>query len=158
MAKTEKTSRSASRKSTRVFTEEERAAIIQRADEQKAEARRGRRGTQHAADGERDVLAKIAEMPESDRDLATRLHALIKASAPGLEMKTWYGMPSYGRDGKIVCFYQGAYKFHTRYAMLGFNDSANLDEGHIWPVYFAVTKLSAADEAKIAALLQRALS
>jgi uncharacterized protein YdhG (YjbR/CyaY superfamily) len=158
MTDTTKSNKYKSRASTKVFSDAERAAIVQRAEEQKAEARRGSRGKKGAADGESDVLAKIAEMPESDRVLATRLHAIIKDSAPTLSPKSWYGMPSYARDGKIVCFYQGAYKFNTRYAMLGFNDSANLDDGHLWPVYFALTELTAADEATIAELLQKALS
>jgi uncharacterized protein YdhG (YjbR/CyaY superfamily) len=156
MNDTSKSDKSTSRASTKVFTEEERAAIVQRAEEQKTEARR--RGKPGKADGESDVLAKIAEMPESDRALATQIHDIIKASAPDLSPKTWYGMPSYAtRHGKIVCFYQGAYKFNTRYAMLGFNDSANLDDGRMWPVYFAVTEITDTEVARISKLLKKAL-
>jgi uncharacterized protein YdhG (YjbR/CyaY superfamily) len=136
------------------FTDEERAAMQERAREQKAAARRGSRGGK--ADGESDVLAKIAEMPEPDRALAERVHAIVKASAPALAPKTWYGMPAYARDGKIVCFFQSAHKFKSRYATLGFNDEANLDEGTMWPTSFALTELTAADEAKISALVKRA--
>jgi uncharacterized protein YdhG (YjbR/CyaY superfamily) len=134
------------------FTAEERAAMKERAQEVKA-ARRGSRGKQ---DGERDVLAKIAEMPEPDRTLAERIHAIVKANAPELAPKTWYGMPAYARDGKVVCFFQAASKFNTRYATFGFNDSANLDEGTMWPTAFAVTALTVDDEARIAALVKRA--
>src|SRR5207302_10047278 len=143
-------------KAVKGFTDEERAAMKERAQELKAEARRGPRAKD--PDGESDVLAKIAEMPEPDRAMAERLHAIIKASAPGLSPKTWYGMPAYARDGKIVCFFQPAQKFKTRYATLGFNDSANLDEGAMWPVAFALTELTAADEARIAALVKKAVS
>src|SRR5207249_232294 len=108
------------------------------------------------ADGEGDVLAKIAEMPEPDRAMAKRLHALIKASGPGLSPKTWYGMPAYAKDGNVVCFFQGAHKFKARYATLGFSDKANLDEGAMWPTAFALTKFTAADEARIAALVKKA--
>jgi hypothetical protein len=132
------------------FTAEERAAMRERAQELKAEARR--------EDGERAVLAKIAEMPARDRALAKRLHALIKASAPDLLPKTWYGMPAYAKDDKIVCFFQSADKFKSRYATLGFSDKANLDEGHMWPTAFALKELTAADEARIAALVKRAVS
>ena len=134
------------------FTAEERAAMKERAQELKAEARRGK------ADGEGDLLAKIAEMPEHDRVMATRLHAIIKASAPTLSPKTWYGMPAYARDGKVVCFFQGAAKFNARYATFGFNDTANLDEGAMWPTSFALKELTAAEEAKIAALVKKAAS
>ena len=138
------------------LSDEERAAMKQRTQELKAEARRGRRAGK--ADAEGDVLAKIAEMPAPDRALAERLHALIKASAPSLSPKTWYGMPAYAKDGKVVCFFQAADKFKTRYAMFGFNDVANLDDGAMWPVTFALTELTAADEARIGALVKRAAS
>jgi uncharacterized protein YdhG (YjbR/CyaY superfamily) len=139
------------------FSDEERAAIKERAKEQKAATRRGPRAAK-ADDGEADVLAKIAEMAESDRVMAERLHAIVKASAPSLSPKTWYGMPAYARDGKIVCFFQPAQKFKTRYATFGFNDAASLDDGNVWPVAFAVTKLTAADEARIGALVKKAVS
>jgi uncharacterized protein YdhG (YjbR/CyaY superfamily) len=138
------------------LTDEERGAMKERTKELKAEARRGRRADE--ADGERDVLAKIAEMPEPDRALAERLHAVITASAPALAPKTWYGMPGYAKDGKVVCFFQSAHKFKSRYATFGFNDSANLDEGAMWPVAFALTELTAADEARIAALVKKAVA
>ncbi|HSW41112.1 MAG TPA: DUF1801 domain-containing protein [Patescibacteria group bacterium] len=128
----------------------------ERQEELKAAARRGSRASK--VDGERDVLAKIAEMPGPDRAIAERLHALIKASAPALSPKTWYGMPAYARDGKVVCFFQGADKFKSRYATFGFNDAANLDEGTMWPTSFALTELTAADEALIVALVKRAVS
>jgi uncharacterized protein YdhG (YjbR/CyaY superfamily) len=140
------------------FTDEERGAMKERAKELKAEARRGARAAKDKADGERDVLAKIAEMPEPDRVLAERLHAIIKASAPALSPKTWYGMPAYARDGKVVCFFTSADKFKSRYATFGFNDSANLDEGTMWPTSFALTELTAADEARIGALVKKAVS
>ena len=129
------------------FTGEERGAMKDRVKELKA-----------AADGESDVLAKIAEMPAPDRALAKRLHAIIKAGAPGLSPRTWYGMPAYAKDGKVVCFFQSGQKFKTRYATLGFSDAAHLDEGTMWPTSFALTKLTAADEAKIGALVKRAAS
>ena len=138
------------------FTDEERAAMRERAKELKASARRGRRAAGRA-DGESDVLAKIAEMPEPDRALAERVHAIITATAPGLSPRTWYGMPAYARDGKVVCFFQGAGKFNTRYATLGFSDQANLDEGSLWPTAFAVKALTAAEEATISALVKRAV-
>jgi uncharacterized protein YdhG (YjbR/CyaY superfamily) len=138
------------------FTAEERAAAKERARELKAEARRGPRVDK--ADGERDVLAKIAEMPGPDRAMAKRLHAIVKASAPALSPKTWYGMPAYAKGGKVVCFFQSADKFKSRYATFGFNDEANLDEGTMWPTSFALTKLTAADEKKIAALVKKAVS
>jgi hypothetical protein len=124
--------------------------------ELKAAARRSPRTAK--ADAEADVLAKIAEMPEPDRAMAERIHAIVKASAPALSPKTWYGMPAYSKDGKIVCFFQGAYKFKSRYATFGFNDSANLDEGTMWPIAFALTELTAADEARISALVKEAVS
>jgi uncharacterized protein YdhG (YjbR/CyaY superfamily) len=136
------------------FTDEERAAMKARAQELKAEAR----ANKDKADGERDVLAKIAELPEPDRAMAERLHAIIKASAPALSPKTWYGMPAYAKDGKVVCFFQSAQKFKSRYATFGFNDEANLDEGAMWPTSFALTELTAADEARIAALVKKAVS
>ena len=144
-----------SAKST-TFTDEERVAMKERAQEQKAAARRGPRADK--ADGESAVLAKIAEMPGPDRALGERLHAVIKASAPVLTPRLWYGMPAYARDGKVVCFFQSAQKFKTRYATLGFSDDANLDEGAMWPTAFALTKLTAADEARIAALVKKAVS
>ncbi len=143
-----------SAKSTTIFTDEERAAMKERAKEQKAEARRGA----DKADGESAVLAKIAEMQEPDRAMAEQLHALIKASGPGLSPRLWYGMPAYAKDGKVVCFFQSAQKFKTRYATLGFSDEANLDEGAMWPTAFALTKLTAADEARIGALVKKAVS
>jgi uncharacterized protein YdhG (YjbR/CyaY superfamily) len=138
------------------FTDEERAAMKERAQELKAAARRGPRADK--ADGEQAVLAKIAEMPEPDRTMGERLHAIIKASAPALAPKLWYGMPAYAKDGKVVCFFQGAEKFKTRYSTLGFSDKANLDEGAMWPTAFALAKLTAADEARIGALVKKAAS
>ena len=138
------------------FTAEERAAMKDRATELKAAARRRPRAAK--ADGEADVLAKLAEMPGPDRALGERLHALIKATAPELTPTTWYGMPAYAKDGKVICFFQAAQKFKTRYATLGFSDKANLDEGGMWPVYFALSDLTAAEEAKIAALVKQAVS
>jgi uncharacterized protein YdhG (YjbR/CyaY superfamily) len=129
----------------------------ERARELKAEARRGPRAKKDAADGESDVLAKIAEMAEPDRAMAERLHAIIKASAPALSPKTWYGQPAYARDGNVVCFFQPADKFKTRYATLGFSDKANLDEGAMWPTSYALTELTAADEARISALVKKAV-
>ena len=134
----------------------ERAAMKERTKELKAEARRGPRAGK--ADGESAVLAKIAEMPEPDRAMGERLHAVIKASAPALSPKTWYGMPAYAKDGKVVCFFQSAKKFNSRYATFGFNDTANLDEGAMWPTAFALTELTAADEARIGALVKKAVS
>ena len=127
-------------KTSKGFTEEERAA------------------KKENADGESEVLSKIAEMPEPDRAMAKRLHAIIKASAPALSPKTWYGMPAYAKDGSVVCFFQSAQKFKTRYATFGFSDKANLDEGAMWPTAFALTQLTAADEARIGALVKRAVS
>src|SRR5574342_143204 len=131
------------------FTAEERAAMKERAQELKTAARRGSRGAK--ADEEGAVLAKIAEMPEPDRAMGERLHAIIKASAPALSPKLWYGMPAYAKDGKVVCFFQSAQKFNARYATFGFNDKANLDEGAMWPTAFALTELTAAVEARIGA-------
>ena len=141
-------------KKSKGFTDEERAAMKARAQELKAEAR----ANKNKADGETDVLAAIAAMPEPERAMAKRLHEIIKASAPVLSPKTWYGMPAYARDGKVVCFYQSAQKFNTRYASLGFSDAANLDEGALWPVAFALKELTAAAEAKITALVKQAVS
>jgi len=138
------------------FSDEERAAMKERAQELKAAARRGPRADK--ADGERAVLAKIAEMPQPDRALGERLHAVIKASAPALSPKLWYGMPSYAKDGKVVCFFQAAQKFKERYATFGFSDKANLDEGAMWPTAFALTELTAADEARIGALVKKAVT
>ncbi|HEU4566044.1 MAG TPA: DUF1801 domain-containing protein, partial [Gemmatimonadaceae bacterium] len=137
------------------FTAEERAAMKERARELKAESRRGARAGR--ADGESEVLAKIAEMPEPDRAMATRLHAIITASAPALSPKTWYGMPAYAKDGKVVCFFQSAQKFKSRYATLGFSDEAKLDEGDMWPTSFALKELTAAEEARIGALVKKAV-
>ncbi len=155
---TRKSARSttASNKTSKGFTDEERAAMKERAQELKAQARRGSRAGK--ADGESDVLAKIAEMPEPDRAMAKRLHAVITASAPALSPKTWYGMPAYAKNGKVVCFFQSAQKFKTRYATFGFSDAANLDKGALWPVAFALKELTAAEETKIAALVKKAVS
>ena len=138
------------------FTDEERAALKDRARELKAAARRGPRAAK--ADQENEVLAKIAEMTETDRALGERLHALIKATVPDLSPRLWYGMPAYYRDGKMICFFQTAQKFNTRYATLGFSDKANLDEGTMWPTAYALTELTAADEARIGALVKQAVS
>jgi uncharacterized protein YdhG (YjbR/CyaY superfamily) len=142
-------STTASGKKSKGFSDEERAAMKERAQELKAEAAK--------ADGEKALLAKIAEMPEPDRALGQRLHELIKATAPDLAPKTWYGMPAYARDGKVVCFFQSAHKFKSRYATLGFSDEANLDEGAMWPTYFALKELTAAEEARIVALVKKAV-
>jgi uncharacterized protein YdhG (YjbR/CyaY superfamily) len=139
------------------FTDEERAAMKEHAGELKAEALRASRGKKEKAEGEGDALAAIAAMQEPDRTMASRLHALIKASAPSLAPKTWYGMPAYARDGKVVCFFQSAQKFKTRYATFGFSDSANLDDGVFWPVAFALKELTAAAEARIVALVKKAV-
>jgi uncharacterized protein YdhG (YjbR/CyaY superfamily) len=144
--------------SARGFTAGERAAMQERARELKAEARRGTRGKSSAADGERDVLAKIAEMQEPDRGMAERLHSLIRSSAPALSPKTWYGMPAYARDGRVICFFQSADRFKARYATFGFSDQANLDDGAMWPTSFALKEWTAAEEARIDALLKKALS
>ncbi|HVL99551.1 MAG TPA: DUF1801 domain-containing protein [Egibacteraceae bacterium] len=146
-------STTASGKRSKTFTDAERSAMAERAQEAKAEARASKK-----ADGERDVLAKIAEMPEPDRTMAKRLHGIITASAPALSPKTWYGMPAYAKDGKVVCFFQSAHKFNSRYATLGFNDEAKLDDGAMWPTAFALKELTAAEEARIAALVQKAMS
>jgi uncharacterized protein YdhG (YjbR/CyaY superfamily) len=138
------------------FTDEERAAMKERAQELKAEARRGPGAKK--ADGESDVLAKIAAMPKPDRAMAERLHAIIKVSAPALTPRTWYGMPAYAKDGNVVCFFQSAHKFKARYATFGFSDKANLDEGALWPTAFALKELTAADEARIGALVKKAVS
>jgi uncharacterized protein YdhG (YjbR/CyaY superfamily) len=158
MSHPEKKSTQASAKSTAAtskkkgFTDEERAAMKERAKELKAEAR----ANKNKAEGESDVLAKIAEMPEPERAMAERLHEIIKASAPVLSPKTWYGMPAYTKDGKVVCFFQSAQKFDSRYATLGFSDIANLDEGAMWPTAFALKELSAAEEARISELVKKA--
>ena len=141
-------------KKSKGFTDEERAAMKARAQELKAEAR----ANKDKAEGESAVLAAIAAMQEPDRAMAKRLHAIIKASAPALSPKTWYGMPAYAKDGKVVCFFQSAQKFNTRYATFGFSDTANLDEDALWPVAFALKELTAAEEAKIAALVKKAAS
>jgi uncharacterized protein YdhG (YjbR/CyaY superfamily) len=133
------------------FTDEERAAMRDRAQELKAAPRRGK------ADGEGDVLAKIAEMTGQDRALAERVHAIVKATAPGLSPRTWYGMPAYAKEGNVVCFFQSAQKFKSRYAMLGFSDKANLDEGAMWPTYYALTEPTADVEARITALIKTAV-
>ena len=138
------------------FSAEERAAMKEHAKEMKTAARRGSRASK--ADGEKDILAKIAEMPDSDRVLAERIHAIVKETAPELTPRTWYGMPAYAKDGKVLCFFQSAAKFKARYATFGFNDVAKLDEGSMWPTAFALTKLTAANEKQIAALVKRAVS
>ena len=143
-------------KAPKGFTDEERAAMQERVQELKAAARRGSRA--HTADGEIDVLAKIAAMPEPERAMAERLHAIIGASAPALSPKTWYGMPAYARDGDVVCFFQSAQKFKTRYATFGFSDKANLDEGVMWPTSFALKELTSDEEARIVALVKKAVS
>jgi uncharacterized protein YdhG (YjbR/CyaY superfamily) len=148
-------SATANAKKSRDFTDEERAAMKERARELKAEAR----ANENKAEGERAVLAKIAEMPEPDRTMGERLHAIIKASAPALSPKTWYGMPAYAnQNGKVVCFFQSAAKFKTRYATLGFSDAANLDDGALWPTAFALKELTAAAEVRIGALVKKAVS
>jgi len=153
---TQKSAKSAAATGTKFkgFTDEERIAMKERAQELKAETR----ANKNKADGERDVLVKIDEMPELDRAMAKRLHAIIKASAPALSPKTWYGMPAYAKDDKVVCFFQSAHKFKTRYSSFGFNDTANLDEGGMWPVAFALKELTATEEAKISALVKKAVS
>ena len=144
------TKRTASNKKSKGFTAEERAAMKERAQELKAEAAK--------ADGESALLAKVAEMKGTDRAMAKRLHAIITASAPALSPKTWYGMPAYAKDGKVVCFFQSAEKFNSRYATFGFSDEANLDKGAMWPTSFALKELTAADEARIGALVKQAVS
>src|SRR5262245_4911867 len=143
-------------KESKGFTDDERAAMKERVQELKAEARRGSRPGK--ADGESDLLAKIAEMREPDRSMAQRLHAIIKATAPALSPKTWYGMPAYAKDGKVVCFFQSAQKFNARYATFGFSDVASLDEGAMWPTSFALKELTGTEEARIGALVKRAVS
>jgi uncharacterized protein YdhG (YjbR/CyaY superfamily) len=155
-AKKSTKSTTATGKKSKGFTDEERAAMKERAQELMAEARRGPRADK--AGGESDVLAKIAEMQGPDRAMAERLHAIVKASAPALSPKTWYGMPAYAKDGKVVCFFQSAKKFNSRYATFSFSDEANLDEGAMWPTSFALKELSATEEAKIGALVKRAVS
>jgi uncharacterized protein YdhG (YjbR/CyaY superfamily) len=153
---TQKSARSttAINKKSKGFTDEERAAMKARAQELKAEAR----ADKDKAEGESAVLAAIAAMPEPDRAMGKRLHAIIKAGAPALSPKTWYGMPAYAKDGKVVCFFQSAQKFNTRYATFGFSDAANLDEGALWPVAFALKELTATEEARISALVKKAVS
>jgi uncharacterized protein YdhG (YjbR/CyaY superfamily) len=152
---TRRSAKTTTGKASKGFTDEERAAMRERSQELKA-ARRGPRAGK--ADGESDVLAKIAEMPEPDRAIAERLHALVKASAPGLSPRTWYGMPAYAKDDKVVCFFQSAHKFKSRYATFGFSDKANLDEGAMWPTSFALKELTAAEEERIGALVKQAVS
>jgi uncharacterized protein YdhG (YjbR/CyaY superfamily) len=144
-----KTSGSAKTTANKGFTADERAAMKERARELKAEAAK--------ADGESDLLAKIAEMPKADRVLAERFHAIVTANAPDLAPKTWYGMPAYAKDGKLICFFKSADKFKSRYATFGFEESANLDDGAMWPTSYALTKLTPADEKKIAALVRKAV-
>jgi uncharacterized protein YdhG (YjbR/CyaY superfamily) len=153
---TSATSTSATSTSAAKFTAEERAAMKDRAQELRAAARRGSRSAK--ADGESDLLAKIAEMREPDRVMAERLHAIIMAAAPDLSPRTWYGMPAYAKDGSVLCFFRSAQKFGTRYATLGFSDKARLDDGNMWPTDFALTKLTKADEARITALVKKAVS
>ncbi len=153
---TPKPAKSSTGKASKGFTDEERAAMGERAQELKTAARRGSRADK--ADGESDVLAKIAEMPEPDRTMAKQLHAIIKASAPALAPRTWYGMPAYAKDGNVVCFFQSAQKFKTRYATFGFSDKANLDEGDMWPTAFALKELTAAEEGMIGTLVKKAVS
>ena len=143
-------------KAAKGFSDEERGAMKARVEELKAEERRGPNAKK--ADGEDDVLAKIAEMPEPDRVMAERLHAIIKASVPTLSPKTWYGMPAYAKDGNVVCFFQSSHRFKTRYATLGFSDKAKLDEGTVWPVAFALKELTATDEVRIGTLVKKAVS
>ena len=148
-------STTATKQTSKGFTVEEQAAMKERARELKAEAR----ASKDREEGERDLLAKIAEMPEPDRGMARRIHAIVQASAPALAPKTWYGMPAYAnQDGKVVCFFQAAAKFNARYATFGFNDVAKLDEGAMWPTSFALKGVTAAEEAKIAALVKKAVS
>ncbi|MCA1812337.1 MAG: DUF1801 domain-containing protein [Halobacteriales archaeon] len=149
----EATSKAAGSKTSKGFTEEERDAMKERARELKA----GARAAKDKADGEGDVLAAIAKVADHDRAMAKRLHAIIKASAPGLAPKTWYGMPAYAKDGEVLCFFRPAQKFKTRYATLGFSDEAKLDEGNMWPTDFALKDLTATEEAKISALVKRAV-
>jgi uncharacterized protein YdhG (YjbR/CyaY superfamily) len=154
MADTKKSAKptTATAKSSEEWTDQERAAMKERARELKTGSRAGK------VDGERAVLAKIAELPEADRAMAERLHAIVKASAPALSPRTWYGMPAYAKDGKVVCYFTPASKFDSRYATFGFNDVANLDDGTMWPTSFALTELTADDEARIGALVKKAVS
>ena len=155
MKDAKKSAKSVSKKS-KGFTDEERAAMREHAEELKAEGRRSGKGK---ADGESDLLSKVAQMQDPDRAMATRLHAIVRANAPGLSPKTWYGMPAYANeDGHVVCFFQSSQKFKTRYSTLGFSDKANLDEGTLWPTAFALKALTAEDEARIVALLRKAVS
>lgn len=151
-AKKSSAGKSTPAKTSKVFTDEEREAMRERAKELRAEARRGKGGDEEA------VLAKLAAMPQPDRKMGERLHAIIKASAPQLAPKLWYGMPAYAKDGAVICFFQNAQKFKTRYSTFGFSDKANLDEGDMWPTGFAIKELTAADEAKISALVKKAVS
>ena len=153
MAET-KPAKKGSERAAKGFTDAERAAMKERAKELKEEAR----ASKSKAEGEKDVLAKIAEMPGPDRAIAKRFHAIVKDNAPDLVPKTWYGMPAYAKDGKVVCFFQSAEKFESRYATFGFSDEANLDDGAMWPTSFALTKLSAAEERKLGALVKKAVS
>jgi uncharacterized protein YdhG (YjbR/CyaY superfamily) len=150
---TNKDARTSAKSTSKGFTDDERAAMKERAKELKAEER----ANKNKAEGEKALLEKIGEMPEPDRAIAERLHEIIKANAPDLWPKTWYGMPAYAKDGKVVCFFQSAQKFNSRYATLGFNDTANLDEGAMWPTAFALKELTAAEEAKISALVKKAV-
>jgi uncharacterized protein YdhG (YjbR/CyaY superfamily) len=154
MSQADKKSMQESTRKSRGFTNDERAAMKERARELKAEER----ANKNREEGENDALAKIAEMPEPDRSMAMRIHEIIKASAPALAPKTWYGMPAYARDGKVVCFFQCAQKFNARYATLGFNDTANLDEGVMWPTSFALKELTPAEEERISELVKKAAS
>ncbi len=154
MSPTKGKSTTATRKKSPGFTDAEKAAMKERARELKAEAR----AEKDRAAGEKDVLASIAEMKRADRAMAKRIHAIVKDKAPELSPKTWYGMPAYAKDGKVVCFFQSAEKFNSRYATFGFNDSANLDKGAMWPTSFALKELTAAEEKKIAALVKKAAS
>lgn len=154
MTDTKSAKGSKARATTEVWTDEERAAMQEHA---KAMKKAVRRGKTTEADGEADLLEKVAEMPPSDRAMAERIHAIIKGTAPDLESRTWYGMPAYARDGKVVCFFQPAIKFKARYATLGFNDAATLDDGSMWPTSWALTKLTPADEMQVAQLVKRAV-
>jgi len=151
-----KPAKKAAQKKSKAFTDDERAAMKEYVRERNADARRSRPADK--ADGERAVLAAIAALPESDRAMGERLHTLITAAAPELSPKTWYGMPAYAKDGNVVCFFQSAQKFKTRYATLGFSDKAHLDEGHPWPTAFALAKLTPADESRIVALVRKAVT
>ena len=152
----QRSTRTTTNQGSKGFTDEERAAIRERAQELKTGARKGPRAGK--TDGESEVLAKIADMPERDRSMAERLHVIIKASAPHLSPRIWYGMPAYAKDGNVICFFQSAQKFKTRYATFGFSDKADLDEGTMWPTAFALKELSTDDEARIGALVKKAVS